>query len=67
MFGRRLAITLVKANDNNGSSTEEPMNFEKLGETIVETSAGVASVIVLTAAALTILRVTEIVAKYAFR
>lgn len=67
MFGRQLAITLVKPKRKDGDSVEEPMDIEKIGETIVETTAGVGAVIVIVASTLTALRVGEQIIKYIIR
>lgn len=67
MFGRQLAVTFVKRNRKDGDPAEEPMNLNQIGETIVETTAGVGTVVVVVAATLTALRMTEHVVKYIFR
>lgn len=63
LFNRKLAVTTVKI-DRNAEDTSVPTDFEKIGETIVNTTAGVGAVVVVGAAVLTGLRVTEHVVKY---
>lgn len=65
MFGRKLAIVTVKAKRNtDDNSTVEPMDFEKFGATIVDTTAGVGGVVVAVASTLTLLRVAEKIVKH---
>lgn len=66
MFNRRLAVTFIpnKAKDD---ATEPTTSLEQIGETLVNTSAGVGTVIVVVAASMTALRITEQVVKHIFR
>lgn len=66
MFGRKLAVTTVKV-DRNTEDTTVPTDFEKIGETIVNTTAGVGTVVVVGATVLTALRVTEHIVKNIFK
>lgn len=71
MFGRRLAVTTVKATKNAENTDGELMTLEEIADlsrqTIVGTAIGVGSVIIGTATALTCLRITEAVIKSYFR
>jgi hypothetical protein len=68
MLGRRLAITFVKDKRKADDSTPvDTMPLDQIGENIVETVAGVGTVVVVVATTLTALRVTEHVVKYIFR
>lgn len=67
MLGRRLAVTLIKDKRNPTDSATDTMNFEQFGETLVDTVAGVGTVVVVVATTLTVLRVTEHVVKHVFR
>ncbi len=66
MFNRRLAVTLVKKNKDDDPSMDTSA-FDQIGETIVTTAAGVGFVVVLTAGALTGMRIVEHATKYILR
>lgn len=71
MFGRRLAVTTVKAKRNPDDISADTMDFEEIADlsrdTISGTAEDLAKVVVLTATALTALRITEHVVKYFLR
>jgi hypothetical protein len=66
MLGRRLAVTFIKDNKAATASTDT-MNLDQIGSTVVDTVAGVGTVVVVVASTLTALRVTEHIVKYVFR
>lgn len=67
MFGRKVALTLVKKDKNDSDTTTDSMPIQQLGETIVETAEGVGAVVIVVATTLTVLRVTERVINHVFR
>lgn len=67
MLGRRLAVTLVKDKRRSDDSPADTTSFDQIGETIVNTAAGVGTVVVAVASALTALRVTEHIVKCIFK
>jgi len=66
MFNRRLAVTFVP-NKNKDDSPVDTSTFEQIGETLVNTSAGVGTVVVIVAGTMTALRVTEHIIKHIFK
>ena len=70
MFGRRIALTTV-SNKKPAEPGTDTMTLEEaatLGKnTILETVAGVASIVVCAAGVLTIMRMTEHYVKYYYR
>ncbi len=67
MFGRRLAVTTVKVDRNADDSSGSTMDFEKIGNTIVDTTSGVGTVVVVVASTLTALRVAEHIIKHVIK
>lgn len=71
MFGRRFALTTVKAKKSDEDTTTDTMTIEEIAnltrETIVTTVAGVSVVIVAATGALTIMRIAEHYVKYYYR
>lgn len=67
MFGRKVALTLVKKDKNDSDASTDSMPIQQLGETIVETVEGVGAVVIVVATTLTVLRVTERVINHVFR
>lgn len=67
MLGRRLAVTFVKDKRKGDDSAADPMPLEQIGEVVVDTVAGVGTVVVVVASTLTALRVTEHIVKCVFR
>lgn len=67
MFNRRLAVTLVKDKRRTDDSPADTTSFEQIGETVVDTVAGVGTVVVVVASTLAVLRMTEHVVKHIFK
>ncbi len=67
MFNRKLAVTLVPKKTKDGDATEGSPTLEEIGDILVNTSAGIGTVVVVVAGAMTALRITETVVKHIFR
>lgn len=67
MLGRRLAVTFVKKNPNSTDQIMDTTSFEQITDKLVETAAGIGTVVVVVASTLTALRITEHVVKHIFR
>lgn len=67
MLNRRLAITWVKNKDAAADSAMDTTTLQQAGETIVDTVAGVGTVVVVVASTLTALRVGEHIIKTIIR
>jgi hypothetical protein len=67
MFNRRLAVTFIPNKGKNDETTESPNSLEQIGETLVNTSAGIGTVVIVVAGAMTALRITETVVKHIFK
>ena len=67
MFNRRLAVTFVPNKDKNAETPENTTSFEQIGETLVNTSAGIGVVVLTVAGGMTALRITEMVVKHIFK
>lgn len=71
MFGRRIALTTISNKKTAETTDTDTMTLEEaatLGKnTILETVAGVASIVVCAAGVLTIMRMTEHYVKYYYR
>lgn len=66
MFGRQLAVTLIKRTNKKNTHEEpimEPMTLEDISDTVVSTTGRIGLVVVLTATAITGLKIAEHVAK----
>lgn len=67
MLNRRLALTFVKNKDAAADSAGDTTTLQQAGETIVDTVAGVGTVVVVVASTMTVLRITEHVVRHIFR
>ncbi len=67
MFNRRLAVTFIPNKNKNDEPSENASSIEQIGEVLVNTSAGIGTVVVVVAGAMTALRITETVVKHIFR
>lgn len=72
MFGRRLAVTLIKDKKKNHDPSEGPiitevMTLDEITQIIVNGAAGLATVVVVTASSLAVIRMAEHVVKTVYR
>lgn len=71
MFGRRVAVTLVKPRKKNENNTElvaeETATFAEIAETAVELAAGLGAVVLFTSAGLAGVRIVEHIVKTVYR
>lgn len=66
MFGRQFAVTLIKRTNKKNTYEEpimEPMTLEDISDTVVSTTGRIGVAVVLTATAITALKIAEHVAK----